>query len=561
MYAEEDKKSFKDIGKEHWAYSSIENLINKGIFSVNSEFFNGDQKVSRSEMALYLSNALNKMDDEKASKDDLLIVENLIYEFSKDLNNYGFNVDKYVEKIKEIEIKLEENKKSSEQNNIKMEELYKRIGDLEKFAEEKKGEKQKSDFLKGIELSLDDGIVYGNNLKENESKKSYKNLYDLKFKIIGNEYEAGFRKRDSFGSESDLQFIAMGEKSIEKSLGVGFHTSGYPVRYNSFYDNLEYFNYSYEKSTDSTVAPYIEKFDSTGIWLKNKNITLGIEDKSSEVIVINNINSKYFNSLAIYNMDSGKIEYEAALRAGLFKDRLQFGGGYGVSEREITSGYQSDSGKIDMNFINGDIKLALKGNEYSIGYERKAGTDKMYDIGYGKIRYDITDKTRITYKAEAVKLKDDNYLNNYAIIKSTVYGFDVYINYMDIIYNKEKMNFKGSSDNIDLKAYQKNMRYRESAVRGKYKFEESVEVDLGYRMIDGNSVQSNVIFGEVGYYLNKNAKLYVQYSKNSCDDIYEYSDMKRDIDGNVYNIDFNEETGVIPDYSEGVIKTGIKIKF
>ena len=137
---EEKQPVYKDIGKEHWAYSSVENLINKGIFSVNSEFFNGDQKVSRSEFAVYLTNALNKMDDEKASKDDLLIVENLIYEFSKDLNSYGFNVEKYVAKIKEIEIKIDENKILNEQNNLKLETLYKRIEELEKFADSKKME-------------------------------------------------------------------------------------------------------------------------------------------------------------------------------------------------------------------------------------------------------------------------------------------------------------------------------------------------------------------------------------------------------------------------------------
>ena len=37
--------------------------------------------------------------------------------------------------------------------------------------------------------------------------------------------------------------------------------------------------------------------------------------------------------------------------------------------------------------------------------------------------------------------------------------------------------------------------------------------------------------------------------------------MQRDINGNVYNIDFNDESGIIPKYIDGVIKAGVKIKF
>lgn len=559
---EEKQPVYKDIGKEHWAYSSVENLINKGIFSVNSEFFNGDQKVSRSEFAVYLSNALNKMDDEKASKDDLLIVENLIYEFSKDLNSYGFNVEKYVAKIKEIEIKIDENKILNEQNNLKLETLYKRIEELEKFADSKKMEDKKTDYLKGIDLTIDSGVVYGKNVKSGIEKKEYKNMYDICFKITGNEYEAGFRKNDKVGAENELEFLAKGNKTVGKNLKLGFHTKGYSSRYNSYYDNVEYFNYIYEiDSSNNTAAPYFEKFESMGFHAEGKNINFAVENKKDEIILINNIDSKYLKSLLVYNGETGKADYEAALKAGFFKDKFQIGGGYGKSERAITTGYQAETGNIDMKFINGDMKLALKGNEYSIGYERKSGTNKMYDIGYGKIKYDFTDKTIITYKSEAVKLKEDNYLNHYAIIKSSVYGFDVYFNYKDISLNKEKMNFAGDINNIDLKSYQKNTRYRESAIRGNYKFYDKLEANIGYRMIDSTNNNSSAIFGGLSYILSSSAKIYLEYMNNNSEDIYEYNDMQRDINGNVYNIDFNDESGIIPKYIDGVIKAGVKIKF
>ncbi len=75
----------KDISSEHWAYKSIENLSEKGIISLDEEIFDGQKSVNRFEMAYFLSKTLDRIDDEKANRDDLLILEHIVYEFSEEL--------------------------------------------------------------------------------------------------------------------------------------------------------------------------------------------------------------------------------------------------------------------------------------------------------------------------------------------------------------------------------------------------------------------------------------------------------------------------------------------
>lgn len=124
--------SFKDVNKEHWAYRSIDNLIEKDIWMENSDIFQGKKEVTRYEFAYYLSKTLNKLDTEKASRGDLVILENLVYEFAKELNKFGFDTDLYLSKVKGMEDTLEILKGQVEENQRVIQELQKRIDKLEK---------------------------------------------------------------------------------------------------------------------------------------------------------------------------------------------------------------------------------------------------------------------------------------------------------------------------------------------------------------------------------------------------------------------------------------------
>lgn len=124
--------SFKDVNKEHWSYRSIQNLINKGIWRENSDIFQGKKEVTRYEFAYYLSKTLNKLDTEKANSSDLVILENLVYEFAKELNKFGFDTDLYITKIDGMEETLEVLKWQTKENQRVIKELQERIDKLEK---------------------------------------------------------------------------------------------------------------------------------------------------------------------------------------------------------------------------------------------------------------------------------------------------------------------------------------------------------------------------------------------------------------------------------------------
>lgn len=123
--------NYEDLNKEHWAYSSIENLVNKGIIKENSYKFNGEEPVTRYEFAYDLSQALNKLDLEKANKEELDILQALILEFSKELNKIGFDTKTYNAKIENINETVELLRKRVNENEIIIDKLIKRVEKLE----------------------------------------------------------------------------------------------------------------------------------------------------------------------------------------------------------------------------------------------------------------------------------------------------------------------------------------------------------------------------------------------------------------------------------------------
>lgn len=562
-FAEESKDTYKDLGKDHWAYSAVESLINKGILKQEGEFFNGDQKVSRSEMVVYLSKALNKLEDEKASKDDLLIIENLIYEFSKDLNEYGFNVEKYVDKIKEIEDNIEKNRVMTEAGITKSSELEKRVTELEKILGEKADKKEKIDLLRYSELVIESGIAYGKNIYKTKDVNEYRKLYKLEYKLNYKDYEAGIKVSDRFNEKEDIMFLAKGEKKVG-NYSFGFHTKGYMESYNSYYDNVEYLNYKYEvDSTNSTDVPYKEEFASTGVKFGNKFMFTSLENMEEKNYAISGMDSKFLKSLTVYNLNDKKIEYEGSLRLPVYKDRVSIGGGYSGMEKDVNTDLQA-AGKVDLNYINGDMDLKIGGNNYNIGYEKKIADKSLYDCYYGKALFDLTEKTTILYKGEVVEpstLDKDRYINHYIILKTKFYGFDIYANYNIYGFDKDKFVLRGNIDSFNSKNYGVASEHTEMMAKAKYTFFNKLETNIGYRVIDSEKEKSSIIFSRIAFMFDSNSEIYVKYLKNDSSNIYGYSDMKRDLNGNRYNIDFDDSSAIIPGFKEGVAEIGMKLKF
>ncbi|MGL5122607.1 MAG: S-layer homology domain-containing protein [Fusobacteriaceae bacterium] len=122
---------YEDIPKEHWAYSSVNNLINKGILKQDSYNFRGEEEITRYDFVYYLSKTLNKLDLEKTDKKDLLILESLVSEFAKELTKIGFDTETFNGKINNINETIQLLKATVEDNQLTIAKLKKRLDILE----------------------------------------------------------------------------------------------------------------------------------------------------------------------------------------------------------------------------------------------------------------------------------------------------------------------------------------------------------------------------------------------------------------------------------------------
>lgn len=132
IYSEDKNIDYKDVPKDHWAYKAIQNLVDEGVIKKDSLFYKGDDTVSRYDFAKGLNDAFEKLDTEKANKGDMIVLESLVYEFSKELTKMGYNKSVFIDKIDDLNKKISENDKELYRLQEKIEELEKRIKVLEK---------------------------------------------------------------------------------------------------------------------------------------------------------------------------------------------------------------------------------------------------------------------------------------------------------------------------------------------------------------------------------------------------------------------------------------------
>lgn len=123
---------YEDITKDHWAYTSIENLVNKGIIKEDNYNFRGESSLKRYDFAYSMWKLLNKIELEKADRRDLLILERLVSEFAKELTKFGFDIETFNARIASVEEDINKLKLRVEANEKTIEELLKRIQKLEK---------------------------------------------------------------------------------------------------------------------------------------------------------------------------------------------------------------------------------------------------------------------------------------------------------------------------------------------------------------------------------------------------------------------------------------------
>lgn len=130
-FGDKNELIFKDVPPDHWAYSAIRNLVDEGVISENSFQFKGEEPVSRYTFAEDLNRAFEKLDEKKANRGDLVILESLVYEFSKELTRVGFDAEAFSGKIENMRTDIEFLRKKTEETDAVIEELRKRITVLE----------------------------------------------------------------------------------------------------------------------------------------------------------------------------------------------------------------------------------------------------------------------------------------------------------------------------------------------------------------------------------------------------------------------------------------------
>lgn len=122
---------FEDINKEHWAYSAVDSLVQKGIIPENKYKFNGNEPLTRYDFANNLSRAIDYIDLKKANKEDLNVLEALMLEFSQELNKIGFDASTFNGRIENMNETIELLRVRINENEKTIDELKKRIEALE----------------------------------------------------------------------------------------------------------------------------------------------------------------------------------------------------------------------------------------------------------------------------------------------------------------------------------------------------------------------------------------------------------------------------------------------
>ncbi len=88
----EQKISFNDVPADHWAYPAIKQLADAGLIEGYDSKFLGDKTMSRYEMAVLVSKAIEKLD--KADAVNQKLIFKLTSEFSDEIDNLKIRMDK-----------------------------------------------------------------------------------------------------------------------------------------------------------------------------------------------------------------------------------------------------------------------------------------------------------------------------------------------------------------------------------------------------------------------------------------------------------------------------------
>ena len=591
---------YKDITTEHWAYKSIENLYKKGIIDFNTEIFNGEKAINRFDMAYFLSKTLNRVENDKADRADLIVLEHIVYEFSEELTKFGFDTRTYLLKVDTFEAKLEENRLAAEGNKADIIKLDTRIQNIEKENSRKnqflgQGDSfvdNKLAFLNDVNLYLKSNVDY--KLSEKDDKNSFKGSHLLGLSFKRPSYELFLESETSDKERKKGELIVKGQinNEIIKGYTLNFHTADYERYFKSHFNNVIYDNHNSYRYTESEKEYQFDSFDSYGLALVNENLGFFLEKTRSDYDNVytetNNIQGvtvdkafsdtfnfiakidyKYFQALALKNINTddtdieltGKypiknFEFAASISQKKGKDRWLIGE---FNNKEIDeAGEPLLTAYQTLNFLNAEI-VSGKKNNFTLGLESKFNENhKLYTAYYGSYKYNLTDNGKIKYKYEYINRDSaqsrDDYSNQYIVINLFGEKLNTYGSYSMVNLNKRFYYVEGE-------IYEKEKNYTETLLKSTYKFSDKALAKIGYLLReykDNKFEKREISFVQGQFNLNESTNFFAKYIKNTGED---FSDRKLDVDNNMIDLDFDGKTGVIRKAPEGRIEVGIEIVF
>lgn len=596
---------YKDITNEHWAYKSIENLTRKGILDINTEIFNGEKTINRFDLAYFLSKTLNRIENDKADRADLIILEHIVHEFSDELSKFGFDTRTYLLKVDSFESRIEENKIAVEGTKADILKIGTRLEKIEKENSRKnqlftQGDglvDSKLEFLNDFNLYLKSNIDY--KLNEKDDKNSFKGSHQLGLAFKRPNYEFFLESETSDNERKRGELLVKGQinNEIIKGYTLNFHTSDYERYFRSHFNNVIYDNHNSYTYIESKKEYQHDSFDSYGLALVNENMGFFVEKTRSDYDnVYNNDNElqgvtvdngfsdtfnfiakldyKFFQGLVLKNVNNNNLDLELTAKYPLKKFEVagaisQKSGG----DRYLTGEFNKNklSGSFDgvnlapydtLRFLNAEMVYGGKSN-FTLGLESKFDKeDKLYTTYYGSYKYNLTDRGKIKYKYEYLnrdsKKDRDDFQNHYVVVNIFGEKINTYASYNIISLNK-KYYYSNKQDN---NYYENEADYRETLLKSTYKFNDKALAKMGYirRQYDKeNKDDREISFVQGQYNINSNAYFFAKYIRNTAEE--DFSDRRLDVDNNMIDLDFNSRTGVIRSAPEGRIEVGIELVF
>lgn len=594
---------YTDITSEHWAYKSIENLSKKGILDISSNIFNGEKSINRFDMAYFLSKTLDRVENDKADRADLVILEHIVYEFSEELSKFGFDSQTYLKKVDSFEAKLEENRVANEENKQNLVKLETRLEGLEKdisrknqFITSDSSISDKLSFLNDISFYLKSNIDY--NINDISENNSFKGAHQLGIALKKNTYELFLESETSDKERKNGELLVKGqvESEVVKGYSLNFHTSDYERYIHSHFNNVIYDNhnsYTYkENEGSSTEKTYqYDSFDSYGIALANESLGLYLEktrtdydgkygehyeagdlsgvtvnqDFSDTFNFITKFDYKYFEAMALKNGNNENLDFEIAAKYPIKKFEAALAYSEKRGNNRVISGTSigdSDYNLLTFNklqYLNGEMVYGGKSN-FTLGLESKFNEgDKLYTAYYGSYKYNLTENGKIKYKYEYINRDSEknrtDFQNHYIMVN--IYGekLNTYAGFNLIGLNKR---YYIDNDNSDY--YDAEKDYKETLIKSTYTINPKTLFKIGYlvREMDETSVKNEISFVQGQYKVNNSALVFVKYIKNTGED---FNDRRLDADSNMIDLDFDSSTGVIREAPQGRIEFGIELVF